>query len=552
MDAMKTGGLMGRGAVAALCLVLSGCLAQQADLVQVRKDLDARIDRLDQREKEIQKAVAEANSLIVQQKKEVDELVSETRAKLRHEVAELREDSLPKVHGKLEENAHHISRLVQGVEDASHRIAAVEKTQKTQLEQVGTLKLERDRFQEELGKLVSRMDGLGKTLIETVKTIETKLEEQQKMVRANDAQTATLTKRVDTQTRALTDQLAEFRGALTEFKKALASLGDQQVLQEQRTEALQAKIDSDRKDVATHLAQVNKSVDSVVQSLKTISETLVSRIDEQDRRVEGMTQQTAALQHKLESDSKATVDHLGEVNRSVGTVVKSLETVSETVMARIEEQDRRLDAVVDSLELTTKRVNQLQQGLPPVREAREVPKAAGSKRESDGIPEHRRQPVSGSEPMQSASLSPGAGLGPHPFPGGSSGDPMAETDRDAYDRVMQQFKKGDLGESLKGFSEFLARYPHSSLAPNAQYWVGECYYGTKNYERAIEAFDRVKTAYPDSDKVPAALLKKGFAYLSLNDRAQASSVLKQVVDGYPKTPEASKARDKLAQLKQAR
>jgi methyl-accepting chemotaxis protein len=110
-----------------------------------------------------------------------------------------------------------------------------------------------------------------------------------------------------------------------------------------------------------------------------------------------MTQHTAALQHKLETDSKATVDHLGEVNRSVGTVVKTLETVSETVMARIEEQDRRLDAVVDSLELMTKRVNQLQPGLPPAREAREVPKAAGSKRESDGFPEHRRQPASGSD-----------------------------------------------------------------------------------------------------------------------------------------------------------
>ena len=51
-----------------------------------------------------------------------------------------------------------------------------------------------------------------------------------------------------------------------------------------------------------------------------------------------------------------------------------------------------------------------------------------------------------------------------------------------------------------------------------------------------------------SAKVPAALLKKGFAYAALNDKARASSALKQVVEAYPKTPEAGKALEKLAQL----
>ena len=70
--------------------------------------------------------------------------------------------------------------------------------------------------------------------------------------------------------------------------------------------------------------------------------------------------------------------------------------------------------------------------------------------------------------------------------------------------------------------------------------------------RAIEAFDRVKLAYPSSEKVPAALLKKGFAYLALKDRSRAVSARKQVVDTFPKTPEADKAWDKLTQLNQTR
>jgi TolA-binding protein len=45
------------------------------------------------------------------------------------------------------------------------------------------------------------------------------------------------------------------------------------------------------------------------------------------------------------------------------------------------------------------------------------------------------------------------------------------------------------------------------------------------------------------------LLKKGFAYLALKDRGRASATLRQVADAYPQSPEASKALDKLAQLK---
>ena len=105
---------------------------------------------------------------------------------------------------------------------------------------------------------------------------------------------------------------------------------------------------------------------------------------------------------------------------------------------------------------------------------------------------------------------------------------------------------------MHGFSDFLSRYASSELAANAQYWLGECYYAKRDYERAIDAFDRVKLTYPTSEKVPAALLKKGFAHLALKDAQRASAVWRQVVDHYPKSREAERAQEKLAQLKQVR
>ena len=123
-------------------------------------------------------------------------------------------------------------------------------------------------------------------------------------------------------------------------------------------------------------------------------------------------------------------------------------------------------------------------------------------------------------------------------------------DRESYERTLTRFKDGDLEGARQGFAEFLLQHPHSDLAPNARFWLGESYYGKKDFSRAIDAYDQVQLNHPASEKVPAALLKKGYAYLALKDRKKAASALKQVIDLYPRSPEANKAMDKLNQLKE--
>ena len=50
---------------------------------------------------------------------------------------------------------------------------------------------------------------------------------------------------------------------------------------------------------------------------------------------------------------------------------------------------------------------------------------------------------------------------------------------------MNRFKDGDLDGARQGFAEFLVQHPHSDLAPNARFWLGESFYGKKDYPRAI-------------------------------------------------------------------
>jgi len=79
--------------------------------------------------------------------------------------------------------------------------------------------------------------------------------------------------------------------------------------------------------------------------------------------------------------------------------------------------------------------------------------------------------------------------------------------------------------------------------------LGECYYSQKKFEQSIAEFDAVLNKYPSSRKVSSALLKKGFAYLELGNAAKGKSALKEVLEKYPRTQEASLAEARMAKLK---
>ncbi len=118
-----------------LSLLLSGCLLpHEADMLRMGKALDQKIAKLDDREKVLQQKIAE----VERQAKEAERLVSEARLRLRQDIAEVRDESLPILHGKLEETAHYLKRNREHLDNLDHRIETL--TQK-----VDALMEEQDR-----------------------------------------------------------------------------------------------------------------------------------------------------------------------------------------------------------------------------------------------------------------------------------------------------------------------------------------------------------------------------------------------------------------------
>jgi tol-pal system protein YbgF len=94
----------------------------------------------------------------------------------------------------------------------------------------------------------------------------------------------------------------------------------------------------------------------------------------------------------------------------------------------------------------------------------------------------------------------------------------------------------------------LRAYPQSQLAGNAQYWLGEAYYVTHDYDDAVASFRAVGEQYPQSPKVPDALLKLGLTQIDQKKMADARATLKQVVQRFPGTDAAKLAAARLQTL----
>jgi tol-pal system protein YbgF len=342
-------------------------------------------------------------------------------------------------------------------------------------------------------------------------------------------------------------QDAKVSTRLDELSKAMEALKKEVIDVVQRTnegmaKRLDVKLEGHQKELTEHqskIEQISQKFTQFNQALTGFREALTGLNDRM-----GEHEQTAKhLSSRIDVDSKTTATHAEDVNRSVVSITKALEAVGKKVTARLDEQDGRIDALAKNLEQVSNRSTSLQQAHKPAQHSvpgsNESTQDGGEASKSSAGPDATGGTTTITPPQESPKFEPVQ----------ASADPP---DRVRYERVLGLFRDGDLEGARQGFTGFLEDYPNSNLAPNARFWLGESYFGKKEFQRAIDAYDKVEIDYPGSEKVPAAILKKGYAYLALKDRKRASSAFKQVVTLYPKTAEAGKASDKLAQLKEVR
>ena len=126
----------------------------------------------------------------------------------------------------------------------------------------------------------------------------------------------------------------------------------------------------------------------------------------------------------------------------------------------------------------------------------------------------------------------------------------SDSEQQAYDAAFNLMKQGLYAQAAVRFREFLTRFPEGALADNAQYWIGEAAYVTRDFRKAIEEFGKVLASYPDSAKVPDAMLKIGYTYYELGEFDKARETLSQVTARYASTAVAKSAELRLEKIAQ--
>lgn len=127
--------------------------------------------------------------------------------------------------------------------------------------------------------------------------------------------------------------------------------------------------------------------------------------------------------------------------------------------------------------------------------------------------------------------------------------PSPADEKAAYDTAFQALKELRYADAAEEFQSFLEQYPDSEYADNAQYWLGESYYVTRNYDIALSAFQGLLDRFPDSTKAPDALLKVGYTHYELEQWDSARAALTQVQELYPDSTLSRLAENRLRSMR---
>lgn len=101
-----------------------------------------------------------------------------------------------------------------------------------------------------------------------------------------------------------------------------------------------------------------------------------------------------------------------------------------------------------------------------------------------------------------------------------------------YKAALDFFDSYEYDRALPIFEKLILSNPDNELADNSQYWLGECYYGAKDYKRSLLEFEKVFT-FPNNNKMDAAQLKLGICYLRLGNKKSAMEEFSRLALLYP-------------------
>jgi tol-pal system protein YbgF len=135
---------------------------------------------------------------------------------------------------------------------------------------------------------------------------------------------------------------------------------------------------------------------------------------------------------------------------------------------------------------------------------------------------------------------------PRPRPGGRQPGPPISPE-ELFDRGMESYRAGELGQAVLDFEEFADKHPGHPLTPSAHFWIGEAYFRSRDFEQAASKYQKAIDLAATGERTPDALLRLGLALRSLHREDRARDVWARLVRDFPDSDAAVRARAVLRQ-----
>jgi chromosome segregation ATPase len=310
-----------------ICSVLvTGCVAQQADVARIQKDLENQIAKIKEEKKSLGLQVDETKAQLLK----MNEEAKKTRgnlASINQKATLLQEKDVASLYGKLEETEKSIKDL-------------------------------RKDFTNQTDLLNSEVQKQGEEL-QTANTHNT----------AIDQKVDALVQQVDENNQALTVNMNDFQGSLAQFKDTLTSLGATIGTVKTDLSAQQQELGT----VKSRTEELAQSTHQVREALGKSGTELDSRLEEQSGHITQLQMQVTTLQDKLNADTQALQNYLEQdVKSAMAQLVNEVDRHQEPVLARMDSLQKDMEALGTHVQADAAQVQDLSQSVLKLREAQEV------------------------------------------------------------------------------------------------------------------------------------------------------------------------------------
>ncbi len=123
------------------------------------------------------------------------------------------------------------------------------------------------------------------------------------------------------------------------------------------------------------------------------------------------------------------------------------------------------------------------------------------------------------------------------------------TESELYKQSFGLLKAADYENAIIGFREYLSKFADGKFAANSMFWIGEAYWVTQDYTKAIEEYTELTRVFPESQKSSHALLKIGYCYEKLGKEIEARKALEYLQEKFPNSTASRLGLVKLEKLK---